>query len=111
MEKKEGDELGIELIRTRLIEDEQIIKDVFSLHGIPKILLANSIPVSEAKKYFDDYEITPEYSFKWDEKKKKVEILEKSWTIKDDNGVESYSLLAAPVMVSLIKQLVEVLEI
>jgi adenylate kinase family enzyme len=109
MEKKEGDELGIETIRPRLVKDEQIIKDVFSLHGIPKILLTNSVPVAEVQKYFKKYEITPEYSFKWDEKAKKVKIIEKPWTIKDDNGVESYSLLAAPVMVSLIKQLVEVL--
>jgi adenylate kinase family enzyme len=111
MEKKEGDELGIEPIKPRLVKDEEIIKDVFSLHGIPKILLTNSIPVSKAGKYFDKYEITPEYGFEWDEKKRKVEILEKPWTIKDDNDIECYSLLAAPVMVSLIKQLVEVLEI
>jgi adenylate kinase family enzyme len=109
MEKKEGDELGIETIRPRLVKDEQILKGVFSLHGIPKILLNNSVPVTEAEKYFDKYEITPEYSFKWNEKEKKVEILEEPWVIKDDNGIDSYSLLAAPVMVSLIKQLVEVL--
>ncbi len=111
MEKKEGDELGIETIRPRLIKDEQILKDVFSLHGMPKILLNNSVPVAEVEKYFDKYEITPEYGFKWNEKAKRVEILEKPWIIKDDNGVESYSLLAAPVMVSLIKQMVEVLGI
>ncbi len=111
MEKKEGDELGIAPIRPRLIKDEQIIKDIFGLHGIPKILLTNSVPVAEMEKYFDKYEITPEYVFKWDEQEKRVKILEKPWTIKDDNGIESYSLLAAPVMISLIKQLVEVLEI
>ncbi|MBU0569986.1 hypothetical protein KKB40_04365 [Patescibacteria group bacterium] len=40
-----------------------------------------------------------------------VRVLEKDWIIKDDNGVECHSLLAAPVVVSLIKQLVEVLDL
>ena len=67
------------------------------------------MPVGEANKYYDRYEITPEYVLDWDKKAKKVAVSEKPWMIKDDNGVESYSLLAAPVLVSLLKQLVEVL--
>jgi len=106
---KEGDNLGIEPFRPRLMKDEEILKTAFSLHGIPKILLRNHVSVSEAKKYFDDYELTPEYSFEWDTKRKKVRVIEKPWTVKDDNRVESYSLLAPAVMVSMIKQLVEVL--
>jgi hypothetical protein len=109
MVKKEGDELGIAPIKKRLEKDEEIIRNVFALHGIPKILLRNHVPVSQAEKYFDDYEITPEYSFHWDEKKKRVKIIEKPFIIKDDNGVESFSLLAPPVVVSMIKQLVECL--
>jgi hypothetical protein len=69
------------------------------------------VPVKEAKKYFDDYEITPEYSFKWNPKNKKVEVIEKTWTVKDDNGIESYSLLAPSVVVSMIKQLAEVFDL
>jgi len=107
MKAKEGDNLGIEPIRPRLEKDEGILRSVFNLHGVPKILLRNHVPVNEADKYFDKYEITPEYVFKLDGKKVKVE--EKPWSVKDDNGVESYSLLAAPVVVTLIKQLVEVL--
>jgi len=30
----------------------------WQLYGIPKVLLRNSIPVSVAKDYVDDYEIT-----------------------------------------------------
>lgn len=107
--RKEGDDLGIEPLRPRLAKDEVILKKAFALHGIPKILLRNHVPVSQAQKYFDDYELTPEYILSWDAKTKKVKVDQKTWTVKDDNGVESYSLLAAPVMVSLLKQLVEVL--
>lgn len=109
MEAKEGDNLGIGPIKPRLEKDEGILRSVFNLHGIPKILLRNHVPVNEAEKYFDKYEITPEYVFKLDGKKVIVE--EKPWSVKDDNGVESYSLLAAPVVVALIKQLVEVLDL
>lgn len=111
MERKEGDELGLEPIRSRLMKDEEIIKTAFDLHGIPKILLRNHVAVSEATKYFDKYELTPEYVLSWNNNKKKVEVVEKPWTVGDDNGVESHSLLAPPVVVALIKQLVKILEI
>jgi len=111
MEKKEGDNLGIEPLRPRLAKDEEILKKAFALYGIPKILLRNHVPVAEAKKYFDDYELTPEYVLAWDKSVRKVKVAEKPWIIKDDNGEECYSLLAAPVMVSLLKQMVEVLKI
>lgn len=109
--KKEGDELGIELIRERLKMDETLIEKAFSLYGLPKILLRNSLPVSKAQKFVDDYEITPEYHYQWDERTKKVKIKEKPWIIADDKGIQSYSLLAPPVVVSLIKQLVEILKL
>jgi adenylate kinase family enzyme len=108
---KEGDELGVAPIKERLKLDEKLIKQAFSLYGIPKIFLRNSLPVKVAKKFVDDYEITPEYDYQWDEKEKKVRIIEKPWLILDDEGVRSYSLLAAPVTVSLIKQIADVLEL
>jgi hypothetical protein len=40
---KEGDNLGIKPIRERLKKDEKLIKQAFSLCGIPKILLRNSV--------------------------------------------------------------------
>src|SRR3989344_4191159 len=108
MEKKEGDELGIEPIRPRLIKDEEILKSVFSLHGIGRILLRNHVPKGLAKKYFDDYELTPEYVLKWDNSRKRVKVIEKPWTVVDDEGKESFSLMAPVVFISLLKQLAEV---
>jgi hypothetical protein len=61
--------------------------------------------------YYDDYEITPEYILKWNTKKGRVEVSEKPWSVNDDNGVESNSLLAAPVVLTFIKQLTEVLNL
>lgn len=109
MVPKEGDELGIEPIKKRLKMDETLINQAFALHGIPKVFLRNSLPVEKSAAFVDDYEITPEYVFEWDEKQKKVRIKEKPWIIPDDQGVPSYSLLAQPVTVSLIKQIVAIL--
>ena len=108
---KEGDELGIEPLRERFNKDELLIKQAFSLQGIPKILLRNSIPVEQAKEFTDDYEITPEFSYTFNEAENKVETLEKPWRVSDDQGVASNSLMPPPVVVSLIKQLVKVLGI
>lgn len=105
---KEGDELGIETIRERIELDDKLIRKVFSLHGVPKIFLRNAIPVNEANDLVDNYEITPEYVFSLDENKNIV-TKEIPWIIKDDNGKDSYSLLSAPVIVSLLKQLANIL--
>lgn len=108
MSAKEGDDLGIEAIRKRLELDDKLIEKVFSLHGMPKVLLRNSIPVKDAGKLVDDYEVTPEYVYKLGANNN-VKTTEKSWMIKDDEGRDAYSLLAPPVVVSLIKQLVKIL--
>lgn len=109
MTTKEGDELGIEPIRKRLETDEELIKKAFSLHGIPKILLRNSIPIEKVNEFVDDYEITPEYLYSMNSNEIKTE--EKPWLIKDDEGNDSNSLMPPPVVVSFIKQLVDVLNI
>lgn len=109
MVQKEGDELGIETIRERLTTDEEIIKGAFGLYGIPKILLRNSVPVGEAEKYVDDYEITPGYEYSWVPEDRKVKITEKPWEVLDDQGINSFSLLPPPVVVSLIKQIADIL--
>ena len=132
MVQKEGDALGIDPIKERLKTDEKLIKQAFSLYGIPKVLLRNSVPVNKAKEFVDDYEITPEYSYELDknsgevnpvrdsedrEKPKKerisngVKIVEKPWQVLDDNGVPCYSLMPPPVVVSLIKQITKALKI
>lgn len=111
MVQKEGDELGIEAVRERLTTDEKLIKQAFSLYGIPKILLRNSVPVAEAKKYIDDYEITPAYSYEWLAEKNRVKINEKPWQMFDDRGNKSFGLLPPPMVVSLIKQLADILPV
>ena len=109
---KEGDNAGIESIRDRLELDDKLIKKVMSLHGIPKILLRNAIPVNSIQNdIVDEYEITPKYIFKYDEQNNKVTINEEPWIVKDDEGNDSYSLLAPPVVVGLLKQLVKALEL
>lgn len=107
--KKEGDELGLKPIRERLKLDEKLIERALSLHGIPMVLLRNSAPVKEAKRFIDNYERTPEYVFERDGKTKKVKIKEIPWVILNDEGERVYSLLPQPVVVSLIKQLAEIL--
>lgn len=109
MTTKEGDKLGVEPIKERLRTDEKLIKQALSLYGIPKVLLRNSVPVDKAKNLVNDYEITPEYSYQLD--KNRVKIIEKPWQINNDNGDPCYSLMPPPVVVSLIKQLVEALKI
>ena len=109
MVTKEGDELGTSPIKERLDKDELLIKEAFKLQGIPKILLRNSVPADKTKDFVDDYEITPEYVYEFDEKENKVITHEKPWEVKDDEGVLSNSLMPPPVVVSLIKQLVQVL--
>ena len=109
MVTKEGDELGIGLIKERLKTDEGLMAKAMGLYGVPKVLLRNSVPVEKAKDYVDDYEITPEYIYKLENGQVKTE--EKPWQVADDDGVKSYSLLPAPMVVSLLKQLVDVLAI
>lgn len=108
---KEGDQFGIEPIKERLEKDEKLMKQVYKMHGILKVFLRNSIPTDKVGELTDDYEITPEYYYVFDEESKKVEIKEKPWEIKDDEGVVSNSLMPPPVVVSFIKQLVKVLAI
>lgn len=109
MMPKEGDSLGIEPIRKRLEVDNQVFSQLLKLTGVPKVYLRNSIPKDVALEYVDEYEITPEYYYERDAKSGEVKILQKPWTVKDDDGVESYSLLPAAVEVALIKQIAQVL--
>ena len=47
---KEGDTAGIESIRERLDLDDKLAKKVMSLHGIPKVLLRNSVQSDSIEK-------------------------------------------------------------
>ena len=111
MVAKEGDSLGIESIRDRVALDDKLIEKIFSLHGIKRILARNAVPVEKAAEFTDDYELTPEYYYEYDEKAKTIKTLERPFTVKDDEGVEVYSLLAPPVVLSLIKHLVKTLKL
>ena len=108
MVAKEGDELGIEPIRERLETDDKISQQLRKLHGIDKVFLRNAIPVEFAKKVVDDYEITPGYQYEL-KKDGTVKTLETLWTVNDDAGVECYSLLPAAVVVTLIRQMANIL--
>ena len=112
MVSKEGDTAGVESIRERLELDDQLIKKVMSLHGIPKILLRNAVPVASIPGgVVDAYEVTPKYIFNLEKNTNKVTIKEEPWIVKDDEGQDSYSLLAPSVVVSLIKQLAQALQL
>jgi adenylate kinase family enzyme len=104
---KEGDDKGLAPIRERLNRDEELIKEAFKLYGIPKILLRNHIPVFESKK-FDNYEITPQFDYVLG-KKGKVVVKESPWVVKDDNGVDSHSLMAPAVIITMLRQMVEII--
>ena len=108
MVPKVGDEFGIEPIRKRLEMDDQVLNHLLGLHNVPKIYLRNSLPAATALEYVDEYELTPEYYYE-KETDGSIKILEKPWTIKDDEGVISHSLLPSAVAVSLIKQTAGVL--
>lgn len=111
MATKEGDEFGIDPIRSRLEKDENLMKQIYNMHGVSKITLRNAVPAEKTKDNYDDYEITPEYQYAFDEKTQKVQTKERPWEVKDDEGVVSNSLMPPPVVVSMIKQLVSALEL
>lgn len=104
---KAGDNLGIEAMRDRIELDKKVIARLLELQGVPKVYLRNSVPVAKAKEFVDDYEITPGYRYELEGEK--VKVIEELWTIKDDSGEESYSLLPGAVAVGLIKQTAKVL--
>jgi len=106
---KEGDELGIEAIRERIEIDDKVIRTLLQLQGVPGVFLRNSVPVNIAKKFVDDYEITPAYKYEYDKNADKVKIIEEPWIIKDDDSKQSYSLLPAAVAVSMIRQISSIL--
>ncbi len=109
MVTKEGDELGIETIRERLVSDGQLIDQAFSLYGVPKVLLRNDVPVSQAKAMVDEYELTPEFVL--EPKNGQVKVSQKPWVVKDDQGAASHSLMPQAVTLSMIKQIAEVLDL
>ncbi|MFA6198460.1 MAG: nucleoside monophosphate kinase [Patescibacteria group bacterium] len=109
MVAKEGDSAGIESVRDRINLDDQVMRALLTLQGVPKVYLRNSIPVDQAAETVDDYEITPAYIYQHDAGTNSVNITEEPWTVADDDGQASYSLLPAPIGVSLIRQIARAL--
>jgi len=105
---KAGDNLGIQAIRDRLDLDGKLMDMAKDIHGLPKIFLRNSVPSNQATKLFDQYEITPEFYY---QKQKNGQIItkQKPWTFKDDQGVDSVSLMAPAVIISSLRQLAKIL--
>lgn len=109
MVPKEGDELGIEVIRERLELDDTVMRTLLGLEGVPKVYLRNAIPVAEADASVDAYEITPAYRYELEPSGERVRVVEERWVVEDEDGVPSYSLLPAAVVASLIAQTAKVL--
>ena len=105
---KEGDELGIEPIRDRIEADKNVMKTLLGLQGVPKVYLRNAVPVEKAKDFIEQYEITPSYRYELNDDKS-VKVIEEPWVVKDEDGVESYSLLPAAVALGLIIQTAQTL--
>ena len=101
---KEGDELGIENIKDRIVDDLKLMEQARNMYGIEKIEMYNSLEKEKALDYVDDYELTKEYVFEKDNDGN-VKKIEKPFSI-EDNGKEYISLLPAPALIQLIKQLV-----
>lgn len=107
--RKEGDEKGIEPIRERLALDGKLMEMAMSLQGIPKVLVRNAIPVDKALEFVEDYEITPEFFYEYDDIRGEVITKERPWIVKDDNGNDCHSLLAPPALLSLMSQMYDIL--
>ena len=104
---KDGDDAGIESIRGRLQKDGELIDKVLSLHGTPKILLRNAVPVNQAVELADDYEISKDHIF--EKTANGVSTKPVPFAVTDDEGEEVLSLTAPPVVLQLIDQLVGIL--
>ena len=84
---------------------------LLKLEGVPKIYLRNAIPVRKAKEKIDDYEITSCYRYEVNKETGEVKTIQEPWIVKDDEGIDSYSLLPSAIVLSLMKQMVDVLEL
>lgn len=102
---KEGDELGVENIKDRIVDDLKLMEQARNMYGIEKIEVYNSLEKEKALDYVDDYELTKEFCFER-EGKCGVKKSTKPFSV-EDNGVEYVSLLPPPAVVQLIKQLVK----
>ncbi len=104
---KEGDSEGKESIRERLDTEGELMSTANSLQGIPKVLIRNTIPVTQSSVYVENFEISP--SFSYTNVRGEIEIARKPLVLIDDDGIESYSLSGACVVVSMVDQIYKIL--
>ena len=107
MVTKEGDNLGLETIKDRIMADVEVMERARKLYGIPKIELFNSLEMDKAFDYVDEYECTSQCVYNHDDTGE-VSISKKLWEVNDGKDVY-YSLLPPAVVIQLVKQLAKVL--
>ncbi len=107
MVTKEGDDKGIEYLKSRILADVEVMKRARNLYGIPKIELFNSLDQDKALEYVDPYECTSACVYSHDESGK-VSVEKTLWNV-EDGEERYYSLLPAAVVTQLVKQLAHVL--
>ncbi len=106
--RKEGDDQGIKSIEKRLNDDGELMKMAFNLAGIPKVLIRSSYPVDTSGDYLENFEIQPKFVYSRGENGEVI-ISEVPWMFKDDDGVESYTVLAATYVVNMFNQIHHIL--
>jgi adenylate kinase family enzyme len=106
---KEGDSEGTKLIQERLNNDGNLIDLALNIKDIPLVLLRNSVPVTKAVEYCEEYELTHINKYSYNSSTDSVETTLGKWVFKDDAGMDSYGLLSAPIVVSLISQVHKIL--
>jgi adenylate kinase family enzyme len=102
MERKEGDEKGIALIKDRIITDLQVMEMARKMYGIEKIELYNSVEASVADKYTYEFDRTAAYYHEY--KDGKVVSTKKDFEV-EDHGVKYVSMMPPWVVVQFIREL------
>ncbi len=105
---KQGDDKGIENIIPRIKKDLKLMEMAENLYGVPKVHMYNALEKQDAFNYVQDYEVTAEYSYTYENGK--VVKHTSPWHVVD-NGKEYYSLLSSPVLLQLLKQLADIFNI
>ncbi len=105
--EKKGDVHGIESIRERIDATSLLMEKAKNLVGVPVIVIPGTVNKSLANTYFDDFELNPEYSYKLEDEN--VIFQKKPWEVEGDDGSKQIVLMAATVVLTMIKRVHEIL--
>ncbi len=105
MVPKPGDEVGVLALKDRFIKDFKLMEMARKLYGIERVEIFNAVPIDIANDLVDDYEITPEFTYTYENGRLKVHTT--PWRFIENNK-EYYSLLAAAGILQFIKQFLEI---